>query len=127
MTAEVKVDSHTRLDLKLSGSTVPDCYVEIKNCTLVKDRLATFPDAKTERGQKHLKTLIKLKKAGARTLMFFVVQRSDADAFSPADAIDPEYGRLLRIAEKKGVEIIVYKTALDLNHIALDQPIPHNL
>ena len=71
VTREVTVDSHTRLDLKLSAEGRRDCFVEVKNCTLVEQGLAMFPDAPTVRGQKHLTTLERLKKKGARTVIFF--------------------------------------------------------
>ena len=132
--AEVKVGEHSRLDLLLSNfnSDSPDpeqddsdqCYVEIKNCTLVSDGQASFPDAVTTRGRKHLLELQTLARAGKRCVMFFLVQRMDASAFSPADHIDPEYGQELRRAAENGVEIIVYDVQIDLKKIVLNRPVP---
>lgn len=119
--AEVKVGEHSRLDLMLSSPERRDCYIEIKNCTLVDDGVARFPDARTVRGQKHLDELIKLKRAGARAVIFFVVQRTDARSFSPADTIDPDYGRILRQVVDQGVEMLAYDTTIDLKGIALNQ------
>jgi sugar fermentation stimulation protein A len=124
---EVKVDAHTRLDLRLSDAKEPDCYVEVKNCTLVTNGLALFPDARTIRGQKHLETLARLKNDGARALMFFVVQRADARRFAPAEVIDPEYSRCLRQVMAQGVEIVVYDVAIDLQGIALNRMLPLDL
>ena len=124
---EVKVDAHTRLDLKLSGSKGPDCYVEVKNCTLVKDGLALFPDARTIRGQKHLETLARLKQQGARAMMLFVVQRADAERFAPAEAIDPEYSHTLRQVVDQGVEMVVYDVAIDLQGIRLNRQLPSDM
>ena len=117
---EVRVDAHTRLDLKLSGQGRRDCYVEIKNCTLVENGCAMFPDAPTVRGQKHLTVLDRLKKDGARSVVFFLVQRTDACEFAPADAIDPEYGRLLRQAAEAGVEVLAYDVRIDVSRITLN-------
>jgi sugar fermentation stimulation protein A len=64
----------------------------------------------TTRGQKHLKELMAARKAGYRAVIFFLVQREEATAFRPADAIDPEYGRLLRQAEGEGVEVLAYRS-----------------
>ena len=50
--AEVKTSEHTRLDLLLEKEAGEKCYVEIKNCTLVENGMAMFPDAVTTRGQK---------------------------------------------------------------------------
>jgi len=124
---EVKVEAHTRLDLMLTCQDRPDCYIEVKNCTLVEDGVARFPDARTVRGQKHLETLARLKAGGSRAVMLFIVQRGDATVFAPADGIDPAYGRGLRQAAAAGVEILVYDVAIDLTGIALRRPLPCRL
>ena len=121
--SEVKVSDHSRLDLMLTGSHRRNCLVEIKNCTLVQDGLAAFPDAVTTRGLKHLVELQRLIKQGNRCVMFYLVQRMDAKSFSPADNIDPAYGDELRQAEKNGVEILVYDTIIDLKKIKLGKAI----
>lgn len=127
VTTEVTVGAHTRLDLKLSGANRPDCFVEVKNCTLVEDGVARFPDARTVRGQKHLEALARIKDKGDRALMFFVVQRSDARCFEPAETIDPEYSRCLRQVAAESVEIVVYDVHIDLKGIALNRMLPYHL
>ena len=124
---EVKVNQHSRLDLKLTVPELPDCFVEIKNCTLVENGCAMFPDAPTTRGQKHLQELAKLKATGARAIIFFLIQRTDATHFSPADVIDPEYGRLLRKVTQQGVEILAYDVTITLEGIWLKNPLPYKL
>lgn len=122
--AEVKVSDRSRLDLLLTNGDKEKCFVEIKNCTLVKDGLASFPDAVTTRGRKHLVELQMLAKEGSRSIIFFLVQRMDAKAFTSADNIDPAYGKELRKAKNNGVEIIVYDVIIDLNRIVLGKKIP---
>ena len=122
--AEIKVSDRSRLDLLLTNGDKEKCFVEIKNCTLVKDGLASFPDAVTTRGRKHLMELQRLAKEGNRSIIFFLVQRMDAKAFSSADNIDPAYGKELRKAKNNGVEIIVYDVIIDLNRIVLGKKIP---
>jgi sugar fermentation stimulation protein A len=85
-------------------------YVEVKSTTLTVDGLAMFPDAVTERGQKHLTELMHVVAQGQRAAMVYCVQRGDCEAFAPADHIDPEYGRLLREAIARGVEVYVLRT-----------------
>ena len=121
---EVAVGGHTRLDLGLTDHEGRITFVEIKNCTLVEDGRAFFPDAVTARGRKHLEVLAELRRAGHRSLIFFLVQRMDAESFSPADRIDPDYGRALRRAMDQGVEALVYDTTIDLEGIALNRRLP---
>jgi sugar fermentation stimulation protein A len=83
------------------------CFIEVKNVTLKQGGYALFPDAITIRGQKHLKTLVEVKKAGMRAVMLYIVQRTDVVVFAPATEIDPVYALLLREAVREGVEVIV--------------------
>jgi sugar fermentation stimulation protein A len=122
--AEVKVSDRSRLDLLLTKGDKEKCFVEVKNCTLVKEEIAYFPDAVTTRGRKHLMELQRLAKEGNRSIIFFLVQRMDAKAFSPADNIDPAYAKELRKAKNNGVEIIVYDVIINLNRIVLGKTIP---
>lgn len=82
------------------------CFVEVKNVTMKEGDFALFPDAKTTRGQKHLETLIKVKKSGIRAVMLYVVQRIDVNRFAPAWDIDPQYAKVLQKAYSEGVEVI---------------------
>jgi len=124
---EVKVGSHSRIDLMLANGDRDRCYVEIKNCTLVSEGEAYFPDAVTTRGLKHISELRSLVAEGYRCVMFYFIQRMDAKIFKPADHIDPDYGRGLRQAVKKGVEILVYDVSIDMYGIRLNRKIPYAL
>src|SRR5271157_1151889 len=85
--SEVKCFENSRLDLLLENSTGGLCFVEIKSCTQVENEIAYFPDAVTARGRKHLIDLQRQVSAGHRAVIFFLVQRSDARLFRPADHI----------------------------------------
>jgi sugar fermentation stimulation protein A len=117
---EVVTRQGTRLDLCLEGRDC-HCYVEVKNVTLKIDGVAAFPDAISERGTKHLKELIRLKRKGYRAAVVFVIQRDDCEIFRPADEIDPEYGRWLRRAIKAGVEALPYRAKVTPREIVLDK------
>ncbi|MCF8067827.1 MAG: DNA/RNA nuclease SfsA [Desulfobacterales bacterium] len=121
---EKKIGTGSRLDLFLSNGNGINCYVEIKNCTLVQEKIACFPDAVTTRGLKHLVELQTLVRQGHRAVMLYVIQRMDAKMFKPADHIDPAYGRGLRKALSHGVEMIVYDTRITLKGISLRNKIP---
>lgn len=103
------------------------CFIEVKNVTMKVGDKALFPDAKTTRGQKHLKTLIEVKKAGMRAVMFYVIQRRDIEIFSTAKEIDPDYAEGLKEAHKQGVEIIVYMANVHPDGIELLKEIPFEL
>jgi len=124
---EASIGDHTRIDLMLDSEIHGRCYVEIKNCTLVNDGIAYFPDAVTARGLKHLDELVHLAASGFRTVMFYFIQRMDAKRFRPADHIDAAYGRELRHAVKQGIEIMVYDVFIDFEQIRLNRKIPFEL
>jgi sugar fermentation stimulation protein A len=124
---EVKAGKNSRIDIRLTSPDRRPCFVEVKNCTLVAAGLATFPDAVTLRGQKHLVELQNLVAADCRCAMFFLVQRMDARRFAPADHIDAAYGKKLRQAVKNGVEILVYDVTIDLTGIRLNNKLPYDL
>ena len=121
---EVSLGQKTRLDLRLAAPGRRDCYVEVKNCTLVEQATARFPDAPTLRGAKHLEELQRLVSRGKRGAMVYLIQRMDARGFEPADDIDPRYGLALRRALSRGVEVFAYDVRIDLQKIALGRSIP---
>ena len=100
------------------------CYVEVKGVTLIVDGEARFPDAPTERGAKHLKELIKLKKQGNRCVVFFLIQHPLGSFFRPNWENDPVFSQTLNEAHDEGVEILVYKCDNRLEGIDL---IPESL
>lgn len=80
-------------------------FVEVKNVSLARGPLAQFPDAVTERGQKHIQELLHLMAQGHTAELLFLIQRSDTDSFSPAKDIDEEYARMLKEAHDQGLKI----------------------
>jgi len=120
---EVPYGEHSRIDLLLEGPS-GRCFVEVKNVTMVEGNRALFPDAITTRGQKHLHELMRVVREGDRGVIFFTVQRGDGDSVSPADGIDPEYGRLLRLAMTSGVEAFAYRASVSPTQIVLHKRLP---
>lgn len=99
----------SRFDFRILEENGRECFLEVKSVTLVKDRIAMFPDAPTQRGRKHLMELIDAVKNGHRAMVVFCIQRPDADAFRPYDENDPAFGKALREAKNNGVEVYAYK------------------
>ncbi len=100
------------------------CFVEVKNVTLKEGKYALFPDAVTTRGQKHLKTLIEVKKQGMRAVMLYIVQRTDVEIFAPATEIDPDYAKALKEAVLNGVEVIAMQAKVTPEKIELVKKLP---
>lgn len=114
----------SRIDFYLE-KVASKVLVEVKNVTLCcNETTACFPDAVTTRGQKHLRELLAAKEQGYRAVIFFLIQRNEATEFSPADDIDPEYGRLLREVVAGGVEAMAYKTIVTPEENRVGERIP---
>ena len=113
----------SRLDMMLEGPT-GQCYIEMKSVTLVVDGIARFPDAPTERGRKHVATLMKAVEDGHRAAAVFVIQRDDATGLTPYDANDPEFGTALREAVSAGVEAYAFTCTLTRQEITISGEVP---
>jgi sugar fermentation stimulation protein A len=109
---------HVKFDFFLSDGRRP-CLLEVKSCTLVRNGVAMFPDAPTERGTRHVLELAKALNEGYRAAVLFVIQRMDAYMFTPNDETDPNFGEALRKAAESGVEVYAYSTNFNKNRISL--------
>ncbi|MBD3560168.1 DNA/RNA nuclease SfsA, partial [Planktothrix sp. FACHB-1355] len=100
------LDKSSRVDFLLTGTDLErPIYLEVKNTTWAKERLALFPDTETTRGQKHLRELMRLLPE-ARAVMLYFINRGDCTHFAPGDSADTVYGKLLREAVARGVEVL---------------------
>jgi sugar fermentation stimulation protein A len=118
-------EERSRVDLLLESPGREPCYVEVKNVTAAATKgVALFPDCVSERGSKHLRELIRLKRQGARPVQLYCVQRGDVHEVRPADGIDHEYGRMLREALAAGVEVLAYRARVTPDEIRLAERIP---
>jgi sugar fermentation stimulation protein A len=113
----------SRFDLFAENES-EQCFVEVKNVTLKEGKYALFPDAVTTRGQKHLKTLVEVKKQGMRAVMLYIVQRRDVEIFAPAVEIDPSYAKALKEAVLAGVEVIAMQAKVTPEKIVLANKLP---
>ena len=116
----------SRIDFLLENSG-EKCFVEVKNVTLMEAKgQGLFPDAVSERGTKHLRELMQMKRDGHRAVLLYCVQHTGIEWVEPADAIDPLYGKTLHEAIAAGVEVIAYKAEINplINSIKLVKKIP---
>ncbi len=113
---EAKFSEGTRFDFLLENNEAKrKIWAEVKTVSMrCANGEVAFPDAKTERGQKHLRELVVAKKQGDEAFLFFVIMRGAAispeflgKGFRPASEIDPIYSDLLQDALAQNVEVRV--------------------
>jgi sugar fermentation stimulation protein A len=111
---EAVFNKETRFDFCLrSLNQTKKCWIEVKSVSMrMSKNIWAFPDAITERGQKHLVELMNAKKSGNDAWLFFVLMRGNDipeaqlhDGFRTAYEIDPQYSNLLENAKKVGVNV----------------------
>jgi sugar fermentation stimulation protein A len=98
---EVKIGK-SRIDFMLDGMPL-----EVKGVSLVKDGLALFPDAPTERGTRHVHEIIE-----HDGMILFLIFRK-AELFAPNFETDPKFSEKLSEARKKGIPIIPVQISFD--------------
>ncbi|MCC1497880.1 DNA/RNA nuclease SfsA [Alcanivorax sp. 1008] len=119
----------SRFDIVLDHAHGAHTYIEVKNVTLgpAEDEpdhgVIAFPDSVTERGQKHLLTLMEAVRQGHKAVLFFCVQHTGAKAMRPADEVDRKYGELLRKAAAGGVSIVAWKTQISPREFSLKEAV----
>lgn len=99
-------------------------YVEVKGVTLVREGIARFPDAPTQRGARHLRELSACVREGHRALALFLIARDDATAFSPNDETDADFAAALREAVEDGVQTAAYICRVTEDSLIADSPVP---
>lgn len=98
-------------------------FVEVKGATLEKEGVAMFPDAPTERGRKHILELIKAVKAGYEGTVVFLVQLKGVAYFKPNSEMDKEFADALKLATKKGVNVLAYQCIVSRDEIIMTDEI----
>jgi sugar fermentation stimulation protein A len=111
---------NSRIDLLLKREGTADCYVEVKNVTLLTEGgVGFFPDAVTARGQKHLRELISVVEEGNRAVLLFNVAHTGIQRIAPAWDIDFKYSSILQQAIELGVEVLAYRAAISPESITV--------
>jgi sugar fermentation stimulation protein A len=109
---------------KLDFYLEPDCYLEVKGCTLVKDGVALFPDAPTLRGARQMRELQRAREEGHRAVVLFVVGRCGAEVLRPHWEMDPAFALALQRAWRSGVEAMAYSSRIRNREILLAERVP---
>ena len=119
--AEVFFNKETRFDFLVEKKRKKS-FIEVKNVTLFRDKkTAEFPDAVTDRGSKHLLTLIDAIKKGYKAYLIFLVQIQNMENFKVAKDIDNKYYENYLIAKKAGVNFLAYRCKIDKKKIIIEK------
>ncbi len=113
-------EENSRADLCLEFTAGP-AWSEVKSVTLgfADSAVAAFPDARTERGSRHLRELAAQARAGVRAVQLYCVNLSGIEAVRTAQEIDPAYAAGLREAREAGVEVLAYGAEITSEAIRL--------
>lgn len=123
---EIRYGAGSRIDIHLSEGRQADAWVEVKSVTLLSDQepgQGFFPDAVTQRGQKHLTELMLKARAGDRAVLVFAMLHSGIQQVRAADHIDPRYAELLRQARAAGVEVLDIPVQLSATGLEVRQEV----
>jgi sugar fermentation stimulation protein A len=103
-----------------------EVYAEMKSAVLrggSKGEYAMYPDCPSVRGQKHIRELIELSKAGRRAMVFFIGAMPGVEKFKSYERGDPKTAELLKKAKEAGVEIHALSISLLPNgSVVLEKP-----
>ena len=107
-----------------------DCYIEVdkrkifaevKGVTLENDGVASFPDAPTERGIKHIEELADAVCNGYEAYIFFVVQMKGIKYFTPNYKTHRAFAETLKKAKSKGVNIVCIDCIVTPETLVIDE------
>ena len=98
-------------------------FMEVKSAVYLLGELASYPDAPSERGLRHVKKLIEAACSGLRAVLTFVAAHPLARGFRPCSEVQPELVRELKRGKDQGVEPHAVKLYIKLNgSVVLDDP-----
>lgn len=104
--------------VEVSGRKI---FAEVKGVTLENDGVASFPDAPTERGVKHIEELMTAVSEGYEAYIFFVVQMKGVKYFTPNYKTHRAFGEALKKAKEKGVNIVCVDCKVTPDTLKIDK------
>ena len=96
-------------------------FLEVKGVTLENGGIASFPDAPTERGVKHLNELKFALDEGYKCYVLFVIAMKGVTLFKPNDATHKEFGDTLREVLGQGVKVFAVDCIVEKDSIEIDE------
>ena len=117
----------SRFDFYYETASGEKGFVEVKGCTLEEEGLASFPDAPTERGVKHLEELSRAVSEGYAAHVCFILQMEGMALFCPNERTHPEFGEALRRASASGVSVHAVECTVTPDSLHIVRPVPISL
>ncbi|MCX8056659.1 MAG: DNA/RNA nuclease SfsA [Ignavibacteria bacterium] len=110
--------NESRIDFHLSNGK-EELFLEVKSCTLFKDKIAMFPDAITERGSKHLLELSNILNTNVYGGVLFLVHNYDVEYFLPEFHTDLKFAQtFLQLKDKLKISAYALNWRSDLSLIS---------
>ena len=117
-----KTYKKSRFDIYLETKS-KKIFIEVKGVTLEENDIVKFPDAKTERGVKHINELIEAKKDGYECYILFLIQMNNVLYFTPNNKMHKELGDALVNAKHNGVKVLAYDSLVEFNSITANKEV----
>lgn len=117
----------SRFDFYYETAAGEKGFVEIKGCTLEENGLASFPDAPTVRGVKHLDELTRAASEGYAAHICFILQMEGMKLFCPNERTHPEFGEALRRAAESGVFVHAMECTVTPDTLTVSRSVPISL
>lgn len=102
-------------------------FIEVKGVTLENGGVASFPDAPTLRGRKHLLELVNVVKSGKKAMVLFVIQMKECHTFTPNFERDEAFAQTLAFAREHGVKLLAMDCLVTPESMTIDKEVPVKL
>ena len=99
-------------------------FIEVKGVTLEEENVVRFPDAPSDRAIKHLEELVKAKKEGYESYVFFVIQMKGVRYFTPNRSTHEAFAEALVRAAQAGVKVLAYDCHVEADCIEINEEVP---
>ena len=122
---EIKAEkSHgdSRFDFYAAGPSF-QAFIEVKGVTLEENGVVRFPDAPTERGLKHLHSLMRCVEEGFQAYAAFVIQMQGVRYFEANWQTHPAFGEALRKAAAGGVQVLAWDCRVTEDSLCLNEAV----
>lgn len=99
-------------------------FVEVKGVTLLRNSVALFPDAPTERGARHLRELARARQEGYEAMVLFLIQRKGARVLQPNRETHPDFANALAEAAEADVRLCAMDCRVTERETVCDAQVP---